>query len=218
MKRIIRVTGTGRLSLTPDEINLAITLTDTLTTYQAAVEQSAQATGQLKHAFEAIGFKKENLKTTHFSIDSKYEGIHDPAGAYRQEFAGYEYDHQLLLAFDADSSRLGQVLTAFVDSGVSAEFKIVYTVKDPESATNELLEKAVRDAKAKAERLAGAAGVSLGDLVHIDYAWQDISFRNESFRSARFTDQVAYKGSFDLDVEPENIKLEKTVRVAWEIK
>ena len=49
-------------------------------------------------------------------------------------------------------------------------------MKDPESAKNELLGKAVKDAKEKAAVLTSAGGVTLKDIQSIDYSWGEIEF------------------------------------------
>ena len=51
------------------------------------------------------------------------------------------------------------------------EFSIEYTIKNPEKSKNELLANAVKDSMGKANVLADAAGVVLGDIVTIDFSW-----------------------------------------------
>ena len=49
--------------------------------------------------------------------------------------------------FASDNVHLGKILYALANCPVKPEFRISYTVKDPETAKNELLGKAVSDAK-----------------------------------------------------------------------
>ena len=62
-------------------------------------------------------------------------------------------------------------VTALAHCPVSPEFSIEYTVSNPEAAKNKLLGEAVKDSMSKAGVLAAAAGVTLGDIVNIDYSW-----------------------------------------------
>ena len=78
--------------------------------------------------------------------------------------------------FDPDKKRLGKILYALVQCELKPEFRISYTVKDPEAAKNELLGKAVKDAKEKAAVLSEAADVKLKDIQSIDYSWGEINF------------------------------------------
>ena len=81
---------------------------------------------------------------------------------------------------------------------------------------NELLENAVRDARIKAEALTRAAGVTLKDIWSIDYSWGEVDFEvrpMEELRMAKFDGG----GSFDMDIEPDDIDMSDTVTVTWEI-
>lgn len=54
------------------------------------------------------------------------------------------------MEFASDNERLGKILYALGNCDLHPEFRISYTVKNPEAAKNELLGKAVKDAKEKA--------------------------------------------------------------------
>ncbi len=216
MDKTIRVTGTGKLSLKPDTIRLAITLRETHESYTAALEESAMAAGRLQAAFSALGFEKEDLKTLTFAVSSRYDNEPDDKGVYRQKLKGFEYDYRMYLEFPRDNERLGQVLTAMLTSGVAVEFSLNYTVRDPEPARTELLQRAVRDSKKKAEGLAAAAGVELGQLMEIDYGWQDKVFRTEIMQSSRAVGAAAFSG-FQPELEAADIELEESVRAVWSI-
>ena len=49
-----------------------------------------------------------------------------------------------------------------------------FTVKDEEAVDAALLDSACANAKAKAEILTKASGVTLGELVSIDYNWGEL--------------------------------------------
>ena len=70
-------------------------------------------------------------------------------GTYKQRFIGYKFRHTLKVEFESDNERLGKVLYALANSPVRPEFRLSYTVKDPEAVKNALLGKAVTDAKEK---------------------------------------------------------------------
>ena len=125
------------------------------------------------------------------------------------------------IEFESDNDRLGKILYALANCSVSPEFRISYTVKDPEAAKNTLLGKAVTDAREKAAVLTQAGGVTLGDIQTIDYSWGEIDFeyrpmRNELMTPDRMTTPMAV-GGYDLDIEPDDIEVSDTVTVVWEI-
>ena len=94
-----------------------------------------------------------------------------------------------------------------------------YTVKDPEAAKNELLGRAVKDAKAKAAVLADASDVKLKEIQTIDYSWDELDFevRPMSDMMLRSEKCMEAGGSYDFDIEPDDIEVSDTVTVVWEI-
>ena len=218
--RTIRVTGRGQLKVHPDMTRIIITLEGLYKDYSETLRRSSEDTEQLRDLLSAFGFERTDLKTLNFGVDTEYE-TYKEKGEYKQRFAGYKFRHLLKLEFESDNKRLGKILYALAECPLNPEFRIAYTVKDPEAAKNTLLSKAVRDAMEKAEVLAGAAGVALKDIQSIDYSWGEINFevspmRNDLMMEARMAPMAA-KGSYDMDIEPDDIEVSDTVTVVWEI-
>ena len=149
MTRTICVVGKAKLSVRADTIRLSVTMKGCNADYGEAVRLSAEETSELRKCFASVGFDGDRLKTTSFSIDSKYESRRDAGGEYRQKFVGYEYRHSAYILFDADNALLGRVLNALGRSGVMPEFRLEYTVKDKESVREQLLSMIVADARSK---------------------------------------------------------------------
>ncbi len=186
------------------------------------LKQSSQATEQLKDVLAAFGFERGDMKTLNFSVDTEYESYQDK-GIYKQRFIGYKFRHMMKVEFESDNALLGKVLYALANCPAKPEFRISYTVKDPEAAKNELLGKAVSDAKDKANVLTSAAGVVLKDIQSIDYSWGEIDFEVRPMNRALMADacraapMAAGVGSYDMDIEPDDIEVSDTVTVLWEI-
>ena len=137
---------------------------------------------------------------------------------YKRRFDGYKYTHVLKVEFDSDNKRLGKILYALANCSLNPEFRIGYTVKDPEAVKNELLGKAVQDAVAKAGVLAGAAGLKLGEIQSMDYSWGRVDFEVYPMDKCLAEPMRADGGSsYDLDIEPDDIEVQDTVTVVWEI-
>ena len=173
--RTIRVTGKGQIKVKPDTTRLTISLEGTYPEYSEALRHSSLDTEQLKDILSAFDFKRSDLKTLNFNVETEYES-YKVNGSYKQRFIGYKFHHMMKVEFPSDNVRLGKVLYALTNCPVRPEFQLSYTVSDPEAAKNELLGKAVTDAKEKATVLAQAAGVALKDIQSIDYSWGEIDF------------------------------------------
>lgn len=221
MERTIRVTGRGKMNVKPDTIELNIFVSKVYPEYAEAMEASAEMTEVLKAAAERAGFDPRDLKTTGFSVNMNYEGVYDEKGNWKNKFAGYRYDHNLALRFDADNVKLGKMLWELSDCGADAEISINHTVKDPEPVRNELLAKAVKDSRTKAEVLAAASGVSLGDIISVDYSWGEMQIYNRTVDNLTFGSNSKIsmtEESFDMDIEADDIHIRDTVTVIWEIR
>lgn len=214
--RTIRVTGKGQIRLRPDTTRIRLKIGDILPQYGEAVRQSAEDTERLKDLLTGYGFQRTDLKTLDFGVDPEYESRKEK-GAYVQRLVGYRYRHTMKIEFPSDNERLGRILFALAGSPVRPEFSISYTLKDPEAAKNELLAKAVSDARQKAALLADAAGVALKDVQSVDYSWGQIDFEIHPLREMKMMSAEPICDAFAMDVEPEDIEAEDSVTVIWEI-
>ena len=218
--RTIRVTGKGQIKVKHDMTRITLTLTGLHKEYDETLRRSAEDTEALRAALVPLGFEPSDLKTLRFDVDAEYESCREE-NEYKQRFAGYRFRHRMKVEFDSDNRRLGRVLCVLANSPVRPEFRISYTVRDPESAKNTLLGKAVADAAEKAAVLTRAAGTACKEIQSIDYSWGEIRFESEPVRfdaaEKVCMSDMAAADSFDVDIEPDDIEVTDTVTVMWEI-
>lgn len=217
--KTVRITGKGNLKVRPDMTRITITLSGLDEEYGKALQHSAEDTKTLAKCLKKLDFKRSDLKTLHFSVDTKYESYTEKdlcRTNYKRRFIGYSFIHKLKIEFESDDKRLGKILYALANMSLHPEFTISYTVKDPEAVKNTLLANAVKDAKTKAQILADAAEVKLGSISSIDYSWHEIDF--EIAPLDRFCQTAAApSASFNMDIEPDDIEVSDTVTIVWEI-
>lgn len=217
--RTIRVTGKGQIKVRPDMTRITMSLEGLYKDYNETLRLSSQDTETLKDILSGFGFERSDLKTLNFSVDTEYESYKDRDGSYKQRFTGYRYRHMLKVEFDSDNERLGKILYALANGNVRPEFRISYTVKDPEATKNTLLGKAVKDAKEKASVLTEAAGIGLKDIQSIDYSWGEIDFEYRPMDGGILAERCMAEptAAYSLDIEPDDIEVSDTVTVVWEI-
>ena len=215
MERTIRVKGKGKISVKPDTIKITIKAEGLRWNYDETVEQSTKDTRALRDALEKAGLDPKNLKTTHFSIDSKYKSYHDKNNDYKEKFVGYEYNHRAYIEFDNDNKILGRVLYKLAHCDVKVKFEINHTVKDKEKIKNDLLEKAVEDSTTKAKVLAKASGVKLKEILSIDYSWGEIEIYSETMNDLMLCEAAS---TYDIDIEADDIDVQDTVTITWIIE
>ena len=219
MERNIRVSGKGKLSVRPDTICLAIEAEGVSPDYEKTIKESADQTKVLRESLEKSGLSGKELKTKHFSIQSEYESYRDKNDNYKRRFTGYKFEHHTEIKFPNDNEQLGRTLYELSHCPVEVEFSICYTVSNPEDVRNELLRKAVKDSRVKAEILAESAGVNLGEIKRIDYSWgelQIVSHPIDKFMAKPML--LESRASYDIDIEAHDIDVDDTVTIEWELK
>ena len=212
--RTIRVSGKGRLKVRPDMTRITMTLGGLYPEYGETLHRSSADTEELRELLSGFGFERSDLKTLSFSVDPEYESYLDENKNYQQRFVGYRFRHMLKVEFASDNDRLGKILYALAACALSPEFHISYTVKDPEAAKNLLLGKAVADAEEKSAVLTRAADVTRKDIQSIDFEYRPM---NGTVLAEKRMAMPA-GGSYDMDIEPDEIEVSDTVTVVWEIE
>lgn len=215
--RTIRVTGKGSVSVKSEITCLEITFEGVYKDYEETVRQSAEKTKLLREAIEKSGLPGEDLKTKDFSIDSEYESYRDHNDDYRRRFIGYKFYHRTEIQFPNDNKILGRILYELSVCSVKVEFSIDYTVKDKDAVKKEVLKRAVENSRLKAEIMTTAAGVKLGEVQSIDYSWGEIEIRTYPVDMFEIGSRKM-ESSYDIDIEPDDIDVNDTVTIIWEIK
>lgn len=220
-QRVIKVTGRGIVKVKPDVMRLTITLRGGYLAYEDTIRRSNEDAALLRNLLENHGFQRNDIKTLSFNIDTKYEEYQAYDKSRKQRFVGYEYTHVLKIEFASDVNRLGKILYALANAGrIHPVSKLSYTVKDKEAAKNKLLGKAVADARSKAVILTNAAGVALREIKSIEYSWDKVDLEYRPMRDdilLRRSDAKNFTGSYDIDIEPNDIEISDVVTVVWEI-
>ena len=214
VERTITVKGMGSASAKPNLVQLTLALEARNMLYERAMDDAA---GQLKSVADSLahcGIRKEDIRTTSFSVDTAYRQEKDARGVSKRVFDGFQCAHRLSISFDLDMQRLAQVLSALSGCAAEPEFSIRFTVRDTGVLKDEALTAAAKDARAKAQVLARASGIRLGDLLRVDYSWGEISiFSGTEYSSP--TGMAACDRS--IEIEPEDVCLNDTVTFVWEI-
>jgi hypothetical protein len=217
-KREIVVKGTGKASVTPDLVSIQMNLEVRAADYATTIRRGTDLLDKLREAVKTAGHDGKELKTSSFYINTYYERSNEN-NTWVQRFAGYICKYALKLEFDLDMQKLGATLSAIAGSEANPDFNIIFTVKDADAVSRQLLESAVESARSNAEILAAAAGLKLGEIVRIDYSWSEIQMRSNT--EMRMEQPVMYRadaGTLAVDIEPEDINLKDSATVVWAIE
>ena len=214
MDRTITVKGSAKLSLRPDYVVITMTLTAEDKDYDEAMAQGSARLDALRDALAAIGYDRKELKTTNFNVSTEYDFQNDQYGNGRRVFRGYACTHELKLALDFDAARLGETLSAITGCEATPDLNVRFTVKDTDAVSDELLRQAADNALRRAKVLAAASGVTLGQLVRIDYSWGNRDFVSPT----AFAAGGMLRAKATMDFTPEDIDINDQATFVWEIR
>lgn len=211
--RIIKVKGVGKASMPADEIRINIELKSFGDSYEKSLEKSNYDLENLRGALKEEGFQKEDIKTINFSVDAKYENETTDFNSKRR-FVGYEIRHSLKIKFNNDSDKLNSALNALAGSKANPEFSIFYGLRDSTDFKEEILKNAISNSKRKATLLAKELGVKLGEILSINYNFDD----DVEFHSPLNLQRSMSLMSNDISIVPEDLEQTDTVDITWKIE
>ena len=168
----ILVTGEGRLSVEPDLAVLNIGIEAQSETVSQARTDAAGAMSRVVAAVKAHGLSAAVIRTTSFNIrpEYHYEEIVEEDGSYvsKRKLVGYVVSNFASIKV-RDLDAVGPVIDDVAEAGgdLARINGISFTVEDPKPFMEELRREAFQEARAKAEQLAGLAGVTLGQVLSI---------------------------------------------------
>jgi uncharacterized protein len=162
--RTITVTGTGKVTLTPDIAYITIGVHTQNASAKDAVTQNNEQTQAVITAIKGFGIDAKDIQTTNFSVypQQQYDNTGKPTGII------YMVDNSVYVTV-RDLTKLGDLLDSTVTSGANNISGITFDVADKSAALSQARTAAVAEASKQATELTKAAGVDLGDVQTISY-------------------------------------------------
>ncbi|HEX4897055.1 MAG TPA: SIMPL domain-containing protein [Candidatus Limnocylindrales bacterium] len=159
----IGVTGTGRVVLTPDIADLRLGVTTTAKTVEDARAANATLMTAVISALKGLGIADRDVQTTTLSLGPVYDYS---TNTNPPRLTGYTLTNVVAVTI-RDLDVAGDVIDGAMEAGATTLDSITFRVADQTTAEREAREAAMREAKAKAQTLATAAGVSIDGVASI---------------------------------------------------
>ena len=195
----ITVNGNGSVEAVPDQVAFNFGVQTSAKTASAALAANAAAATKVIAALKAAGIAAKDIQTQQVSISQRLSD-----------------DGQTVLGYNASSSvsatlpsiaKAGEVIDAAVAAGADTVDGPALTLSNQRTLEHKALASAIQDAKARAQALADAAGVSLGSIVAI----------TESGASAPmpFSAKAADSAGASVPIEPGTQEVQASVSVTF---
>jgi uncharacterized protein YggE len=162
--RLVSVSGEGEVKVKPDQAMLSAGVVTQGKTAADALAANSRAMNAVFATLKRLGIPDRSIQTSNFSVNPQYPEYNSKEP---RRIVSYQVSNTVSVTVD-DLSKLGPALDALVSSGANSLGDIALTIRDPKPRMAQAREAAVKDAMAKADTLARAAGVSLGPIIAIN--------------------------------------------------
>jgi hypothetical protein len=216
----LHVMGVGSVTVDPDLGILNMGVEARESTVEEARSTAAGAMNAVRAALAGLGVSDDDIKTQFFNIQPEYvwrEVVENGFRENKQELVGYRVTNSIEVKI-RDLEKAGEVIDAVATAGgdVIRINNIAFTVEDPLPFEMEARELAVKEARAKAEQMAGWAGATLGRLV----------FLSETSAPSPVRTNLAFAESADgaapafakTEIAPGDLDLRVSVQAVWSIQ
>lgn len=167
----LNASGEGFVMVAPDIAIVTIGVTTRAAAARAALDQNSAETARVIGAIRAAGVADRDIGTSGFSVFPVYEERPprvDAEGGITAmpKIVGYQVQNEVRVTV-REIGTSGALLDQVVTAGANQISGIAFDVADPQAAADEALEKAIADAKRKAQLMAAAAGVRIVRVLDI---------------------------------------------------
>jgi uncharacterized protein YggE len=152
----IVVSGTGRVAVQPDVADLRLGVTVAKPTVEAARGEAAATMDAILRAVDGAGVARADVRTAMLSVQPRY----DYRDGRAPVLTGYEIANVVEVSV-RDLSALGDVIDATLTAGATSMDALSFRLADPRPAEREARRQAMAEARARADVLAEAAGVTV---------------------------------------------------------
>jgi len=161
--RQVNVSGIGEAKVEADMARVHLSAQAQSPTSAEAKDEVDQRVNEVIRILEKVGLEQEDLTAGQISISPRYNYRNN-----QQEFIGYFASRSIQVEID-DLDLLNTFLDAALEQQITGINQIEYRTSKEEEVKALARDLAIQDSKEKAEFLADAYGVQLGDVISISY-------------------------------------------------
>lgn len=199
--------GTGISSTAPDQAKMFFGVQANGDEARATLDEASGIAAAIVDAIKGSGVDDEDIQTTDVSIWPDYDYDDDTP-----RIVGYRATMRVAVTIK-DIEAVGDVIEAASSAGANEIDGPIFSISDDNPQAHDALQKAVEDARARAEAMAEAAGKSVGDVLSMTEA--GIAAPPIQYRYG-YADEAA--ASMDAVIEPGQLDVSASVTVVFELK
>lgn len=227
----ITVTGTAEVSSVPDIASFSFTVEETADSTEEAQKTINKKVSSILDSLDDLDVDEKDIKTESYQINPRYEWVkvsqkkkisldgtaYYPGDNNKRVLVGYEVSQNITVKVrDLDS--VSEALSVFAKNDVENLYGPNFEIDDPEALKEEARLEAIKEARAKAKRLAKDLDVKLGKIV----SFNENSYNPQPYYGrAMMAKSVAFD-AMEADFAPElpagETELSASVNITYIIK
>lgn len=159
----LQVTGTAVVTAEPDVAYITLGVETQDPSAEKAAQANAEIMARVFAALEELGLSKKEVSTSGYNIFGSTQVIN--RGTDQEETITTYWVQNRINITTTDLDSVGEIIDRAVKAGANQVQGIRFDVQDKQPLQLEALKLAVRQARAKAEAMAEAADLTLGEIV-----------------------------------------------------
>jgi len=205
----ITVNGEATIAAEPDQAQIDIGVTTQARSAPEASKENAERLSRVLAEVKKLLSKTDEVKTSGYSLNPQYRY---PQGG-KPEIVGYTANNIVSIK-TTKLDDVGKLIDAAMQAGANNINRLMFTLKDEESARLNALRQASAKAKAKAEAIADALGLKILRIASVtegERSFQPI------FRQTPMARGEALAAQAPTPVEPGTVDVKSTVSLSAEV-
>jgi uncharacterized protein YggE len=215
-EKVIRVGGNATVSLAADTATVQIGVETRNESVKEAQRENANLMGAVLEAIKEVGIEEKDIVTSQFNVFSNYE--YEPSVLGQETRKQYYQVQNTVSVTVHDLSMIGSVLDAAMDAGANTTYGISFSSTQANEAYQKALTRAVEDAMQKAQVLAKAAGVELGDLLNINATQNTAAFSRETYGMTNFYAYEAKSADMGTSISTGDVNVSAEVTLEYSFR
>jgi uncharacterized protein YggE len=162
--RSISISGHGEISAMPDLAHITLGVVSSADTAATALAENTRTMTELMALLKEAGIGERDIATSNFSVNPRYD--YGQGGNQPPKVVGYDVTNTVTIT-ERRITELGALLDKAVRTGSNQIHGISFSVAEPDAMLDQARQKAIADARHKAEIYASAGGFKLGEVISV---------------------------------------------------
>jgi len=158
----VNVIGIAKTNITPDVVTVSLGVSSEGNTIKEALSKDNTTMTKITDNIKKLGIENEDIQTTNFFATPNYDYSIQPP-----KKTGYTVSHDITVKLNA--SKASELVTVTADAGATNFYNFTFSVSNIDEIKNGLLNKALDDAKAKAQTIAQNLQKSVKEYKVVSY-------------------------------------------------